>query len=236
MPKRYLDGGAYYIGMTSDGEQLRLKHNKTLEVQFPKLANEKMELFYGERDSTSAINWKSDGIKFDLAVPKQVAVTGDTLLAETATDDIADIVSYTGKSADSKKDQKKIKKIIQQENLENRMYRIVQLNRMGWINCDRFINEKLTLVAYRLIQNSDVAFADVYAVYRDINSMEQNNTNMGDMEMPVGRKVTFIAISCKDKKYYSFTKDITVKEGLKIDITLKETSEKDLKKLFTAIR
>ena len=55
-------GGSYYIGMECNGQRLRIKNGKTLQVNFPVLRKDEMELFYGERDADSNMNWKSAGM------------------------------------------------------------------------------------------------------------------------------------------------------------------------------
>ena len=54
-------GGSYFIGMESGGKKLRIKKGNTMEVNFPLINNDEMELFYGERDSTGMMNWKQAG-------------------------------------------------------------------------------------------------------------------------------------------------------------------------------
>jgi hypothetical protein len=60
-----VSGGAYYVNMTSDGQQLKLKEGKTLSVEFPKLSNSEMSLFYGQRDSLGQLNWQQAEQKFE---------------------------------------------------------------------------------------------------------------------------------------------------------------------------
>ena len=50
-------GGAYYLNMTSDGKQLKMKQGTGLAVEFPKLTEDEMGIFLGERDSLDQINW-----------------------------------------------------------------------------------------------------------------------------------------------------------------------------------
>ncbi len=52
-----ISGGAYYLDITSEGKRLRIKRNKKIKVEFPKFAEEEMELFYGQRDSLEQMNW-----------------------------------------------------------------------------------------------------------------------------------------------------------------------------------
>lgn len=60
--KLLMSGGSYFIGMECNGEKLRIKKDKNLQVDFPVLSNAEMELFYGQRDSSENMNWKRAGI------------------------------------------------------------------------------------------------------------------------------------------------------------------------------
>lgn len=51
-------GGSYFIGMKCKGQSLKLKEGRMIQVNFPRLTKEEMELFYGERNSINGINWK----------------------------------------------------------------------------------------------------------------------------------------------------------------------------------
>ena len=58
-------GGSYFIGMENNGQKIRLKKGRDLQVDFPVFAKEEMELFYGERDSMGSINWAKAGDKLE---------------------------------------------------------------------------------------------------------------------------------------------------------------------------
>jgi hypothetical protein len=57
-------GGSYYINITSAGQQLRLKEGKTISAQFPRITDQKMSLFYGERDSLGKMEWTETPVQF----------------------------------------------------------------------------------------------------------------------------------------------------------------------------
>ena len=59
--KLLVSGGSYYIGMNSEGQPLRIRKNKKLQVGFPVIKNGHMELFYGNRDNVGDMNWKRTG-------------------------------------------------------------------------------------------------------------------------------------------------------------------------------
>jgi len=62
-------GGSYYIGMENNGQKLRIKKGRALQVNFPAITKDEMELFYGERDTEGNMNWKRAGV--DLVPGKQ---------------------------------------------------------------------------------------------------------------------------------------------------------------------
>jgi hypothetical protein len=59
-----ISGGAYYINMTSEGKQLKLKKDKMLKVAFPKFTDTTMNLYYGQRDGAGQMNWLPSSTAF----------------------------------------------------------------------------------------------------------------------------------------------------------------------------
>lgn len=55
-------GGSYFIGMECKGQQLRIKKGKSLQVEFPQISKDEMQLFYGQRDAENNMNWISAGM------------------------------------------------------------------------------------------------------------------------------------------------------------------------------
>ena len=56
--KLLASGGSYFIGMECNGQKLRLKEGRSMQVSFPVLKKNEMELFYGERNEGDDMNWK----------------------------------------------------------------------------------------------------------------------------------------------------------------------------------
>lgn len=51
-------GGSVHLEMRSQGKKLRIKAGKSLPIEFPETAiHENMELFYGQPDSSTGMNW-----------------------------------------------------------------------------------------------------------------------------------------------------------------------------------
>ncbi len=72
--KLLVSGGAYYIGMTSEGNELKLKKDKKMLVQIPKMDKKDMELFYGSKDSNGIINWVPAYKKITISSPVKKAI------------------------------------------------------------------------------------------------------------------------------------------------------------------
>lgn len=81
-------GGAYYLNMTSDGKQLKIKKGKGLNVEFPQLTEDEMGLFLGERDSLGQINWSKTNKKFE---SKEIS---DSLILKSNLVDIPDTTDF----------------------------------------------------------------------------------------------------------------------------------------------
>lgn len=55
--KLLASGGSYYVGMECNGKQLRVKGRQSVQMEFPKIKEGDMELFYGDKDKEGNINW-----------------------------------------------------------------------------------------------------------------------------------------------------------------------------------
>lgn len=62
-------GGSYFVGMTCNGQKLRIKNGKTMQIQFPKIKGDNMELFYGERNEEGNMNWVKAGQELEPEEP-----------------------------------------------------------------------------------------------------------------------------------------------------------------------
>ncbi len=56
--KMLASGGSYFIGMENKGTKMRIKKDGSIQVDFPVLKNEDMELFYGKRNALNDMNWE----------------------------------------------------------------------------------------------------------------------------------------------------------------------------------
>ena len=239
--KLLVSGGAYYINITSDGQNLRLKKGKKLSVDFGKFTNSKMSLFYGELDSLGKLNWRPSDIKFETK-QKAYVVVSDTFQDKDGS--IDGIFAYINEesnrpiSAEEKKEKEELKK---NTTLADNLYKTLEIKQLGWINCDRFYDiDNKTNLKFTFNSNVDITIANVYLIFKDINSLMQSSYfsyrdkefNSSFENIPIGSKTTIIAFAIKDGKAYSYKKDLTIEPNKSIQLTLTATEEKEINKLF----
>jgi hypothetical protein len=249
-------GGAYYLNMTSDGKQLKMKQGKGLEVEFPKLSENEMGLFLGERDSLGQINWIPTEDNFD---PKNIEdaqeperpikkkyikktysqmdalfgyIEGDTADPEPIKEEEVtkeEYEEYLKKKAAYEEQQKQIES-------QRKTYEAVELMNFGWVNCDRFWNDPSPKTDIQLLVNNDsLTGARIYAVFKDINSIMTENywrtrtDTAAFRNIPIGKELTIIALSAKDETPYIFETTINTETDQQVQIEFMATTQADIK-------
>jgi hypothetical protein len=233
--KLLVSGGAYYINLKSDGQQLKLKPGKSLAVNFPKLTKEPMSLFAGYHDTLQEMQWSQRKQTFRPNGPEQawrdsrnvtVQYDGDILEIDTLP---------------KRKPKVKTEKEKQKEQAYDKLYAAMEVQSLGWINCDRFYTiPNKTSVSFKFDPRDGIVFASIYLIFDDINSiaqtyygaMENGSANPGLQDMPLGAKVRLVAFSLKDNKMMAHSSRITIGKNETVSIVMKETSEEELKALL----
>lgn len=246
-------GGAYYINMTSDGHQLKMKQGKGVEVEFPKLTEDEMGLFLGERDSLGQISWISTSANFETKdipnakepkkpIKKEDEGTVFAVIDDYLTDSVPAPKKVNKEDVSEEEYQEYLKKVQEYEVLKKEIeyqrqtYQAVELMNFGWINCDRFYNDPSQKTDIQLIVNNDsLQGARFFAVFKDIRSVMTECYYKGRKEtasfrnIPEGKELTIIALSAKDKKLYFFETTINTETDKKVQIEFMETTQADIK-------
>lgn len=250
--KLLVSGGAYYINMTSDGQPLKLKEGKNLSVQFPKITSKEMSLFYGQRDSLGQLNWQQSEQKFERVIQSRLEDEIETPAPVQASGQINEILGYIDHESkreftpEEKRLIEEERRLIEVEEKKNlavaeKVYKAVELKQFGWINCDRFYDAtNVTDLKYVLNEKDSIVSANVYLVFKDINSIMQNSYfsfegysyNSGFQNIPVGSKTKLIAFSIKNGKIYSYKSDLTIKPNTTVQLTFKEINQDQVGQLF----
>ncbi len=70
-----VSGGSYFISMECNGKKLQLKKGKNLQVDFPVLKRDEMQLFYGQRDTANNMNWLDAGVNLQQRKADEILFT-----------------------------------------------------------------------------------------------------------------------------------------------------------------
>jgi hypothetical protein len=233
-------GGAYYLNMTSDGKQLKMKQGKGLEVEFPKLTEKEMGLFLGESDSLGQMNWIQAQQNFenkDIEVPKEPKPKKTTKKKTYSEIDL--ILGYIEDKEVEPLTQEEIKEYERQKKeyeTASKTYESVELMNFGWINCDRFWNDPSPKTDIQLIVNNDsLSGARMYAVFSDINSVMTAHYWKGMKytasfkNIPIGKELTIMALSAKNETPYIFETTINTENDKQVQIQFVATTQTEIK-------
>ena len=244
--KILVSGGAYYINMTSDGQQLKLKNGKTLSVEFPKVSDDEMALFYGEKDSLGTINWQPTEIEFkinktNVEFAKAKIALPTAPMPYRANQNLEDTLGEFKESL-SHEEKIKISRVIKgNSEIALQIYKSLEIKQLGWINCDRFLEIKdVTNLKFEFNPKDSIIVANVYLVFKDINSVMENSyfsLNGKTFEnsfqgIPLNAKVMLVSISEKKGKIYLYKSNLVIGENKTIIIDLQEVKEQELNRIF----
>ncbi|MBX9852608.1 MAG: hypothetical protein K2X86_12750 [Cytophagaceae bacterium] len=109
------------------------------------------------------------------------------------------------------------------------------VNKLGWVNSERFINYKKTSSLKVLLTNADSSvFSKVYIVFKDVSSVmggKWTKSNFNYFEkIPTGIKAYIVGISYSNDNLYFAMKEIVTGQSVEETLDLKLTDENTLKK------
>ncbi|HRG53447.1 MAG TPA: hypothetical protein PLL00_11475 [Bacteroidia bacterium] len=233
--KQLVSGGAYYINLKSDGQPVKLKPGKSLSVKFPKFTEEPMGLFSGYRDSLGQMQWKQRNQTFKKGGPTDAWRDTRNVRIESE----GDVLQFD--TIAKRKPKQETKAEVQKKEAYDKLYTAMDIQNLGWINCDRFYNvTDKTTVSIKISNTTPVSFVSIYLIFDAINSIVQTHygavqkevSNPGFENIPVGAKARLVAFSLKGDKMMAYEAPVTVKKDDIFTIFLKEVSEEELRTLL----
>ncbi|WP_341227135.1 hypothetical protein [uncultured Arcticibacterium sp.] len=197
-------GGEIFIRITKDGDEVILKDDHYLRIKIPtKKPDNQMRLFTGEEDVEGNLNWEEEPqwITYECNSDKrQPGIDSNCFNTER--------VSLT----------------VNDNNYE------FFTGDLGWINCDRFLNDEspLTTISFEA-KNAPLNAILLYLYFPDINSIIAVKNGVS-LEVPIGQNYTYVAyaVSSNDLVYAEWKEGLTVAKNQKIELNLVETTPEAL--------
>jgi hypothetical protein len=242
-----VSGGSYYIKMSSDGKELKIKDGKSIKVEFPRITKENMSLFTGDRDSLNQINWKDQNEEFlvgNSIAPSYMEARREKRLKRRLP--IVEKITYRRGEKGYDTSWRYTDEITYEslDTTEKKLYAALNLKSFGWINCDRFYGRvPTTNLIVKANSEDNIPMVIMFLVFKDINSIMQSyfqtklsgGIENGFSGIPLGKEVRFIAYTIKDGKIYSQAENLTIRPKEILQLNLKETNENELKKLLDGV-
>ncbi len=137
-------------------------------------------------------------------------------------------------------EQEFIEKGVKNKEINNTMYKAMNLTQLGWINCDRFYEmQNITKLTISFDKKDEIESAMLFLVFKDIKSVIKNyyitsNTidNSVFANIPVGQKVKLVSITVKNNEVYTHQEELTIDVNKTIIIKHKKSNSTEIKKLF----
>jgi hypothetical protein len=259
-------GGAYYIGVRSGRELLRLKSGKKMKIEFPEISSERMTLFYGNREFLASLNWvnaftplrsviekKENSIQYTSTAPDRWILVRNNKGQE----EVITRIEYEVRRRDlgegdcltvlddnygfrQRGNDKRI--LTDMDTMQAKVYSAININKLGWINCDRFVN-MINLSSLKVEfggdSNLETESVKLFLIFKDINSVMHEYYFLNGLQnyiyfhrIPLGQSVRLIAISKRENDVLSFSKDFTLGPDDVVHVKMFKTEDSQLLKLF----
>lgn len=108
-------------------------------------------------------------------------------------------------------------------------YYIFSVAKLGWINCDRFLESEKTVDYFVNTKDKD---AKIKMVFKDIDGVLMASSTNGKFifsKVPIGRQVTIVAIKNTNGQFQSAFQEVTISDKPLETLAFKETTLTELK-------
>lgn len=206
--KMLLSGGEYFIGMTSDGNNLRVKRGHSIEVDFPRISTKRMELFSADRDSLNRIDWFVSNEKFK---------------KQDGTENL--LYDMNGNVVNTYDDKKLAEK-----------YAPMSLKYLGWIGCAAFNRMEIPGDLEISFADNQLEYAQTYLIFKKTNSTLCLSTyfngkdKMKFEKIPIDQSVELVSFAVKDGKLLKFNSSVNLGTQAKIEIVFLENPKNKVNK------
>jgi hypothetical protein len=120
-------------------------------------------------------------------------------------------------------------------------YNPIKIDKLGWINCDRFIDvkEKFT-IKYKFSNKFDTLISNQLLIFWDINSlMSESSYKINDKEVysdfknvPTNIKMRFVSYCLINKKIKAFHCDLSITNDTTINVIFEDVTENRLNEII----
>ncbi len=234
-------GGAYYLNMTSDGTQLKVKDGKGVKVEFPILTADKMSVFSGERDRFGVLNWEStqEELTLKIAQAKEPYIESAIVIEE----DFEPEFEYDSIYREGILSDEEAKIQLKAAKFQQKIYNWINVLNFGWINVDEFYKSRDPRSSIRLIvENDSIESIRFYVVFEELQSFMGENYWKGRAKevkfsnIPVNMNLQIIGVGVKKETPYIFQTRVNSSTDKKIKVNLKATTLEEIRGILVNLK
>lgn len=238
-------GGMIRLAASSEGKALKIRDGQSIELNFPKSSDSTFQTFYGKRLADGSMDWEVE--KEDLATLEKRVEDGkqaflnysfkdtkyksDTTIATRLT--VVEEVLAETEPIYSKEDLKIA------DNLD-KYYQVLYTERLGSINCDRFLKARSTVLMRLNLQvtNQNIIPVSSHLFFKRINSilmlLPVDKSYVLGMKVPRNQEVSVLILAqdTETDQLLFYHDNLKVARDMKRNITLKETTFEEVKALI----
>jgi hypothetical protein len=230
-------GGSMYLNATENNstqKKVKIDQKKGIGVDFTLGKDDpEMQIFIKDPKQPNEMNW---------ILPSKSTSSSSWVMTDTELDRDGNIISqetFTSKVAwekhlqeEEEERQEEAEKVREKQGILG-MLRIYNL---GFINCDRFIEEPMSTLTLAANDNMKAEYFLVYKDIRGVMTGRLDNTTVSFGSVPRNRKATLIALAFNDTQAYYFESEIIANGGTKPTINLQAVDKNFIDKQLALMK
>ena len=297
--KMLLSGGSFFIGMKSNGKNLRIKKGYSLKMQFPKISGDEMELYSGEKAADGSMNWKPINKKLVSSVRKahtetvskqatQIPASNNSKVVYADTDTsqnnqgigLSELLIMSKNKMPATEFNELVRQRLTKDQLKEEVnnmnnniavvakvlndsippnqrhlkipakvkvsveyYDPVEINNLGWINCDRLFKGSEMVPAITMqLQDSAPAEIGLYYIFKNLNAVlsskavtEGKSIVSVPMNAPLGSDIEILFYGKLNNHFVQCRKAVRVEKGMTIPVEFVPVPDANIKRDFFSV-
>jgi hypothetical protein len=223
-------GGTIHVDANTNGQKAHVAQGKSLGLEFPHRTGEPyadMEVFNGRIDRRGNFDWVAADRSQTISTVKETFYINDKQVTEE--EYYAKLKAWENRKAEQERQEAIATQVA--ANDANMDAYLLNSDRLGWINCDRFMDvEQKTDI---IVMVDTTLRPSVRMVFENISSVMNGDydANSGTVRfrgIPLGESVRLVGYSIMNEVPYLANMPLTVSSDLKTDLRLTATTKKQM--------
>lgn len=241
-------GGTIHLAAHTGGSKAHIQNGEAVDLEFPKSEpdEDEMQVFNGRTDRNGNFDWVDKGLVVERVpiVREKFYINDELVSKEEYERRIREFEERKAAAEQRRKDrelaiqkaeEERAAKLEEQKESDNKELALnaylMSTTELGWINCDRFpaVGRKtdvLVMVDTTLRPSVKMVFTDIKSVMNGYYDAQAGGVRFANI--PVGKSVRLVGYSIKDGVPYMANVRAETSNNLKKDLSLKQTTKKEM--------